>query len=206
MPSDVQLCNMALARVNQGSIASLTESSRAAELCSAFLDILKDQILREFAWPFARRRVALALTANTSSTWAYCYAYPSDCLTALRLVIPGLQKPRNDQAPPYEIGGNGAQKVIWTDLPEAELEYTARVTDLDQTDPLFVNALGWLLAAEVATPLTGKHDVADLCRRGYMLAVSQAAAAGLNEQHYGEPPDGEFLASRGVVPSGYPYA
>ena len=60
MPSDVQMCNMALARTRAQPIAALNEGSTESIACSTFYEISRDAALRDHAWNFATRRRTLA--------------------------------------------------------------------------------------------------------------------------------------------------
>ena len=58
MASVVEICNIALTRIGQNEpIVSLTEQSKAAELCSLHYATCRDEVLRDFDWPFAEARV-----------------------------------------------------------------------------------------------------------------------------------------------------
>lgn len=197
--STIQICNMALLRVGGQTISSLDEGSRESQLCSAFLEQCREQILRAFPWPFARRRVALADLGTPVSNWGYRYAYPSDCIQALRIVYPGLRLPLANQNIPFEVSSSATQRVIHCDWAGAELEYTARVTDPSLYDSQFISAFAWLLAAEIAMPLIGKPEPSNLARQHYMLALSEAAAQALSEGCSDPEPAGEFLSARGVT-------
>lgn len=197
MASETQICNLALLRVGGQTIASLDEASREAQLCGLTYEQCRDQLLRTFPWNFARRRAVLADLGTPATNWSYRYACPSDCLQALRVVVPGLRIPRNDLLPAFELGStDSSQRVIHTDEEECELEYTARITDTTLFDPLFTNALAWLLASEIATPLTAKPDMANLARQAYTFTMREAAAQSLNEGWQGAEPDCEFQAAR----------
>ena len=87
MPSDVEICNIALSRVAHSQpIASLTEKSKAAELCRMFYGPMRELVLRAFPWPFAESLVALADIGTPAPGWAYRYRYPSECLKVRNIV------------------------------------------------------------------------------------------------------------------------
>lgn len=146
--SQVSICNMALSHLSIGKvIASITEKSAEARACSAFYDQAKDEVLRDFAWPFATRTVTLALVApQPTPEWAYSYRYPSDCLAARRLLngsqsaspFPaGFSAPTTAPAPmgrvmtaqsriPFRIQSDDAGLLIYTDIaPSAPIAATA---------------------------------------------------------------------------------
>lgn len=84
--SDVQICNLALARVGQKKfIQSLSESSTPAALCNALYPNARDNVFASFPWPFATKdtgqTTGLAqLSINLRLGYAYAYATPTDML------------------------------------------------------------------------------------------------------------------------------
>ncbi len=177
------------------TISQLDEGSTESIPCRAHFAQVRDTILRAFPWNWARRRVALTNLGNPPSNWGFSYAYPTDCLQALSLVLPGARIPRRDLAPPFEIGNDGTRRVIYTDLAQAELVYTGRVENVALWDPLAQEALVNLLASKIAMPLAVKPDLAQGAMNAYRVAMTMAAAQSLNEGHDLEP-ESEFLTAR----------
>jgi len=197
MASIVGIWNMALGRVGVSeTVESLNDRSKQAEVCRFHWEQARDYALADFPWKFARRRVALADTGNPPSTWLYSYAYPTDCLFAMALVLPGIRQPRWDQRPAFEIAASADQTVIYTDLEKAELIYTARIEDPNRWDPHFQQVVAWALAELIAIPLSAKPEIVSSAQKGYELAKSKAAAKGLAEGLDGPEPECELLAAR----------
>lgn len=68
-------------------IGSFTDASEEARACSFFYDQAKDEVLRDFQWPFATVTVSLALVQQQPTyEWGYSYRLPSDCLAARRIL------------------------------------------------------------------------------------------------------------------------
>ncbi|MGP1254930.1 MAG: hypothetical protein ACTS10_10985 [Kiloniellales bacterium] len=193
MTSVVSICNLALTRIGAQTINDLEEASSAARHCKALYEPTRDALLQMYPWRFARQRVVLAALALTEADqpreWAEVYALPSDCLQPVYIepqdagpvyaydrCHKGAEYWRGqipDATPPYEVR---AGRRIMTDEEEAVLIYTARIEDPTRFDPLFVEALSWRLAADLATALKG-----DIQRRREALgeavtAINQAAA------------------------------
>lgn len=199
MPSQVDVYNLVAARIGvfDAPILAVTEASKIAQLCTMFYASMVDYVLAEFPWKFAERRVALASLGTPPTNWAYRYAYPSDCVTARYITLPGSRNPRATQQIPFQIGSDGTSREIYTDMPDAELVYTARITDMNLWGPIAVSALAYRLAAEVAIPMSGKGDLANAAMSGYLREVSRAEAAALNEGTPDQPPESELLTIRG---------
>lgn len=197
MATVVSICNMALARIGVSSfISNLNEASNEARVLNLFYEQMRDFALRDHHWNFATRRVVLANAGTPPTNWAFKYTYPSDCLKARFIVHQGIRTPRNDQRIAFEIGSEGSQRVIYTDQPQAELVYTARITDPTLFDPIFESALSYLIASEVAMPLTVKESVAKQARDAYERVKSQAAAHSTNEGFEGVEPESSLITER----------
>lgn len=198
MASTADICNLALARIlHSETIASLdTERSQTANILRIFYPMVLEQVLREFPWKFARRRVALADTGAPPSNWAFSYAYPTGCAQVLALVLPGMRVPRRDMQPAFEVASDGARRVIYTDQQEAEAVYTELVSDPSRFDALFVSFFAWRLAAEVAAPLSAKVELAKNASNQAVMAKSLAGSVDLSEEWMGAEPECEFLAAR----------
>ena len=197
MATDVSICNMALARIGVSTfISSLNEASNEARVCSLFYSEVRDRVLRDFPWNFAKKRVTLADAGDPPAEWGYKYGYPSDCLKARYIVPAGLRNPRNDQRVPFEVANDGGLRVIYTNMETAELVYTYRVTDPTLFDAMFASSVAYLLGSEIAMPLSVKSDVARASLAAYEREVQKAAAHSMDEQQEGPEPVSELITVR----------
>lgn len=213
MAAEIDLYNMALSRIGIGqTVGDPAERSEPARQCRKWFAQCRDECLRNFPWSFARAAVQLAELDQTFPGWAYVYQYPSDCLFALQ-VIPeeGLRYPLqwldiwqeriNQQAPRIAfdraLRADGQSQVLLTDLTEAWLLYIARVETTTVWDVDFVNMLAWKLAAEIATPLKVKADIAQRAADYYEAMRGRAAANDFNESYPDAEPDAPSIAARG---------
>jgi hypothetical protein len=197
----VQICNTALARVGVSNfIDSLTEASQEAQVCNLFYEQARDRVLRDTHWPFARGYLQLSLVSQGTDTpwsaeWMYAYRYPTDGLNIWRILTP-LGK-RETVLAPFEIGSDEIGRLIFTDMKDATVEYTKRVEDPARFDPAFASALSWLLAAEIAMPLSLVDGLRKQALQMYQAEKDIAQRVAANE---GEPMrdiDTEFLNTRG---------
>ena len=120
---------MALSHIGSAKdIANLdTDKSDEARACRRFFDVARDATLRDFAWPFAQRRAALGLIETfTDGEWTYSYRYPS---TALKLhrILSGIRNDNRQSRASYEILKDDDGRLIYTDMENAEVEYTEQV-------------------------------------------------------------------------------
>lgn len=197
--SKVEIWNMALSRIGHSErIADPDEGSTASDLCMLIYDQCLDYVLEDFPWRFAKKRLALSTVAGTPPTaWAYQYAIPADCLRIRAFANPISRTPLAQEKIPFERATDGTTALIYTDLEDAELIYTCRITDVSKFDASFVSSLAYYLASEMAVPLRGAAGVqlADAMLNKYMGQVRIAAAKSLSEG-FDTTPDGEFLQAR----------
>lgn len=204
--SDVAICNLALdAAMCRSSISSIGENSAEGQTCARHYQAAKEATLRAVHWNFARKQVTLALLSDATTTppgpvpqpWMYEYAYPSDCLLAYAVlpqltnangtVNTGFQPPQPQMpvarfvvAQDNDVTGN-AIPVILTNVPQAQLVYTTRVSNPNLFDPMFVDAFTYYLASRIARPLTGdKQHAVSLFQQAEAM-IKQAAGINGNE-------------------------
>lgn len=202
MASETDIWNLALMDlgVTTGVADLVTEESKAARVGRMLYDATRDHCLQEFPWSFATRRVALALlTSDPPTNWGFSYRFPTDCIQPQGLVVPGLRNPRSTQKIPFEVASDSTGRVIYTDLEDAELLYTARIEDTSLFEPMFVTALAALLASRGAMPMSVKPELAANAGRAYVNVLHNAAAHSMNQSQPGVEPDSEFISTRGLT-------
>lgn len=198
MSSDIEICNLALSRVAvTQAIASFTERSKEAEQCRVLYPHLREVVLQEFPWPFAESIVALASLGSPAPGWAFRYRYPADCLKIRNIVQPGFRRAlSSDMEIPYQIGYDAGGRVIHTDQPEAVCRFTFKVEDSTFFDALFVEALAWRLAMDLALPLTSKPDLQQFAAQQYQMALTLAEGSAFQESQSDPEPESEFVTVR----------
>lgn len=187
MSSVVDICNIALARL--GDSAAVTsidppEGSMQAEQCARFYPIALDSLLEAHDWRFATRRVPLALLDMESFEWQFAYAHPAGVIKILS-VTPRTAKTDAMSEPYITETGESGDVMILTDVQDASVRFTVRVTDTTKFSPLFVDALSWLLASHLAGPVI-KGDAgaaaARSCYAMYRALLGQASVSDANQQ------------------------
>ena len=204
--SDVDICNRALRHLGVSvEIANLeTEKSKEAKACRRFYTDTRDEVLRDFDWPFARVTEELAIVEDfTDDTgahdWSYAYRYPADAIAVRRLVLAGWgRRERAETKTRYLIGRDDVGSLIYTDLGDALVEYTFKETDTSKFPPDFRAALARLLAHYVGPSVAGDRVklVAEQLEL-YDYSIRRARANALNEQQPDAEPQNEFLHARG---------
>lgn len=201
MTAEVDVYNMALMRIGvyDSRVSDPSEKTTEAGVCKFWFPIVRDYVLRDYPCNFAEKRASLAKVGDGPTNWTYAYSLPADCVMVKGLVYPGSRNPRADQRIPFQLGQSEAYgKLLYTDMDEAELVYTAKVTDLTQWDSISISGLAYRLAAEIAQPLSKKPDVAQAAMQGYSREMANAGAHMANERGADPEPDPESLTARGV--------
>lgn len=203
--SDAAICNRALGRIGQsGNLASLAESNEAARACNVVFPQARAELLQAFAWPFALRRANLVeVGEETHDGWAFTYALPSDCLFARR-IWSGARDPILAERVEFAIEHDATRgRILLCDLEATAddpvvLSYTAEITNPILFPPLFVDALAWLVAQELAMWLKVDPALGRMAGEKYELARQRAAAVALNEAARPAAPMSPSIAVRGI--------
>lgn len=193
----VQICNKALLRIGHRQlIGDLGENTAEAQACNTLYPLSRDEVLAELPWRFASYRSVLALLTTTRNGWAFAYSLPADCVAPRRL-WDGLRNPGKGQRIPFDVEGDATSGgILLTDQPAAELIYTALIEDVPRFPPLFVDALAWKLAADLALGVTVKPQVGMAMAQQYTRALARAAASDANQGQADVPPDAEHIRAR----------
>lgn len=181
--NSTDICNMALAYIGQGRIASIEEESEEAIQCGIFYDHLRRKLLSEHRWGFAERYVKLALLNEKIPGWKYIYAYPAKCLVIRKIYE--KESAREIGKEDYFISTvNDSTKVICTDIKNAYASYTADVENGELFTDYFIEALSHSLAANIAIPLSGSPSAATLQYQLMQQALINAKQESAVQNHH----------------------
>src|SRR4051812_11743332 len=115
MPTQLAVANLALAHLAiSRAISAMNEATQAARVMTQFYAQARDEALRDFNWPFARKFDALNQVAvNPIPDWGFSYRYPADCLF-VRDVYVGTRRPLSATGRiPYIVGHDGTGRLIY---------------------------------------------------------------------------------------------
>lgn len=162
-PEDV--LNLALVRLGyEMRIGSIYEGSKAAKAALSVYAQTRDAVLREADWGFAEKIAAAATTGQTAPfPWTVEYTYPTNCLRLRNLwnAVYAAGDTNDPVRELYTIGNNAAgNKVIWCTAASATLCYTAQITNPQDWEAGFIEALVAALARRLGPLLAGSPDVA----------------------------------------------
>lgn len=150
--TDIQICNLALARLGDARITALTDSTAQAQYCSLFYTQTVEELQAEFDWQFCRKQVSLTSGTAPISGYSVQYTLPTDFLRVLRFG----NVDSNENFGVWEII---AEKIHTNLSAPVALDYIAAVTDPANFPALFVELLTIKLAGLLAMPLTGSKDL-----------------------------------------------
>lgn len=197
--SSTEICNMAIAHLGIGKqIATLTERSQEANVCSIFYETAKDITLRDFDWPFTTKNVDLGLVETDPTTeWSFSYRYPSDAVK-IRRILSGIRNDNNDTEVPHKIYADDSGKLLYCDIEDAVLEYTARIDVVEQYPLDFVMALSYRLASLIAPTIVGVKNISLVGNmlELYNLHVGMARQNSAGEEKQDRTPESEFIRAR----------
>lgn len=151
--TDVQICNLALARLGDAKISSLSDATAQAQYCTLFYTQTVQELQTDLDWQFCRKlATATADAAPPAFGYANRFPLPADFLRLLR--VNGIDEDENFSK--WEIIGG----FIHTSLTgPIQLDYLANVTTPTSFPPVFVELLTAKLAAHLALPLTGSKEL-----------------------------------------------
>lgn len=201
MPTDTEICNLAIGHLGVGKeIQSLaSDSSQEARICRRFFAQSRDETLRDFPWPFTRKFARLGKVADDPTTeWGLSYRYPSDCIRFGR-ILSGIRNDSRQTRVPMIISHDATGKLIFTDAIDAVAEYHAPIIETGKWDAAFVGALALLLAYYIAPGLTSgdPNKLGDRAQKGYFFFYNKAQEDALHEQQEEEVPEAESITGRG---------
>lgn len=171
--TDVQICNLALARLGDAKITTLGDATAQAQYCTLFYAQTVEELQTDLDWQFCRKLASVAANA-TAPAFGYSarYALPADFLRVLR--INGIDEDENFGK--WEILGG----FIHTNLTgPIQLDYIASITDTTLFPPVFVELLTAKLAANLALPLTGSKELFGQMVEIYSQSIQRSSVRSL---------------------------
>jgi len=187
--SEVSICNAALQKLGATRITALTDNNKNARECNACYADLRDKELRKHPWKFATKRATLTPHA-TAPAFDYLYAFPlpADCL---RLLLPNREN-LDWQREVHE----GVQAVLTNESSSLEIRYIYRVTDPNQFDECFKDALAMRMAETMCEVLTQSNEKKADAKDDYKKAIAEAKKTNAFESEAQDPPPSSWETAR----------
>lgn len=184
MSSAVEVCNIALGKLGEPRITSLTDDTRTARDCNAHYEFVRRRELRKHIWNFAKTRVILAPdSAAPAFEYDYQFSLPSDWIRT---------HPRVEDTDWVTEG-----RKIYTNLSDTlELLYIRDVEDVNQWDTLFLEVVACSLAVDLAEPLTQSSAKKNTMSQEYKAALVEARKVNAFEHVPEEMPEDPWISVR----------
>jgi len=192
--SKVELANQALDHLGKDNIASLSEATTTARKANAAFDRTINAALSRSSWTFARKNEALAeVTNDWKERWLFKFDLPSDCLSPVRIIAQA--DIANYPAVPYEVQGG----FLYTNQRDAKLNYVFSTNVTLSMPQEFLDAVSFLLARNLAMPLTRKMSMWNEMQGQYEYHLGMAIEADAgNEPTSWAAESGGYISDRGA--------
>ena len=191
MASVVDICNSALNLLGASTISALTEDSKNARLCNQRYEPIRNRTFRSHAWNFATKRVKLAKDSTAPVVeFANQYTLPSDCLRVLKIHTGTTDSIKSTID--YAVEG----RKIKTDEGTVFLVYIALITDPNEYDTYFNEALSAALAADLAYAITNNATLSNNYQAIADERLREARFVDATENSLGTVESNEFTDAR----------
>lgn len=152
MTSNVEICNVALTRIDRKRITDLLDGSTSANDCSALFAPTRQELLRSHDWNFARARQKLArLSAAPAYEYDHAYQLPTDWLATREV----HEDEGGASSPRYRIEG----QTVLSSVDDIYLTYTRDLTDPAGMPADFRSLLSFRLAEQLAKTSTVREEM-----------------------------------------------
>ena len=191
--SQTEIVNLALTRLGQDRVISISDDVEAARVMRSLWDFTRDAVLASYPWKFAIKRTSLpALSTAPAYGWARQFTVPEECLRLVQVgddyvFYTGLLET-------FQLEGG----VIMTDeAAPLRLRYVERVTNVGLWPVLFGRVVAMQLAIDACEKLTTSSAKQGVLNEAYLLAVAQARKQSAIERPPQRADTSDWLNARG---------
>lgn len=172
--TSISISNKSLIKCGATTIASFTEGSHEANICSAMYDMVKKGLLYYTFWNFANKKTELNLLAETPVDLSYTRAHsiPGDVIK-----IKGIFDSQGETVQDYSVEG----QKIYSNEDTVFLEF---VEDMEEQyfPVFFIEALVAKMAYEINEAITGIGTLSDRLLNDFNIKLRAARIADGQEQ------------------------
>jgi hypothetical protein len=172
--TSISISNKSLIKCGATTIASFTEGSHEANVCSAMYDMVKKGLLYYTFWNFANKKTELNLLAETPIDLSYTKAHsiPGDVIK-----IKGIFDSQGETITEYTVEG----QKIYSNEDTVFLEF---VEDMEEQyfPVFFIEALVAKMAYEINEAITGIGTLSDRLLNDFNIKLRAARIADGQEQ------------------------
>lgn len=170
--SAVDICNLALDLLSQTPVVDIdAPTTREEEICARHYDKVRRQLLRDWVWNFAKKRVMLSRSGTPEFDFADEYVLPNDCLRVLSVAGESEIFQEKD----YDIEG---RNILLNNGGAASvgLRYIADITNPQLMDAGFINVFSQALALSMAYKFSLKKGLVEQIANQYRLDLPKAVS------------------------------
>ena len=160
METATDVANLALSVIGGGTIFSIDDAEKAAELCKQYLSSAVDYTIGKGEFPRTIKREALTPYGQPVDAWAGSFQLPNDVIEGIALES-GLE---------WATEGG----MFFTDDPAPVLKYKRRPRGFGDLPTELVEAIACRLAFLVAMELTGDASKVSLAGSRFEVALRDA--------------------------------
>jgi hypothetical protein len=165
--SEVAVANLALIKLGQDPISSLTQDTTNARLVNAVFEFCRNETLESYPWSFATKTVEMASVDDEEDNlgeWNYAYQLPADFISMIK---------GEDWKQDYEIRDG----YLFSNDEPMYIEYIYENDNPQQWSYAYAMCLSWRIAAEVSYAITQSTTVAEAMMRGFEMSLKAARYA-----------------------------
>lgn len=204
MYTQTDVCNMSLSLIGEGhTIKDINEHSVTAEACKRFFQLCLDSCNGSCNWSFTRRDEVIddryRLSDIVALPYRNAYKLPDDVFKIIRIgelyedSMAETMGYRNTVR--FNYRNYDGQKILTTDLDAPfTIQYQCYITDVSICDPLFIEALSYLLAHKLCGCIMRDANAANLGTYMYNMYKTVLGKAAATDAQQG---------SRGVAAPAY---
>lgn len=165
--TEIEICSAALNALGTNGIISFEEDTDEARACKAFYPIIRDKVLEDRVWSFAKRQYVLTPHVDAPAFgWTRKFEVPSEVVRVHRV---------DDGSGEYRMGWELQGRFILADESPIYVTGVRRETDCSLYSPSFALALTLRLAVALSVPLTENRQLkADLWQE-YQHEIKEAS-------------------------------
>lgn len=194
MPGETDVINVSLGLIGATAIVSLTDGSESANRAGKIYTEVRDSLLRSHPWNFATKRQKLA-QSSTDPVFEFDRAYPlpSDWLRTVSI----SDNDAGWSTVLFRMEQIAGQNAIICSREEIWLRYVHRVTDPNLMTADFRTALEFLIARDLAIPLTSSRSLRDDMSVEFKAAKAAARSSDAMGSFPELRPRGSWASARG---------
>jgi hypothetical protein len=168
--TSLEIANGALALIGMPAITSFDPTNNTGKLCKDLFPVCRDRVLRDHSWSFAVKFAKISKLAEPApdKRFSSVFMVPGDCIRILKCGT-AFRK---------------AGRKILASGDLLDIEYIARIEDTSLFDVSFIQALQYLMAAEIGMVNTRDPQLITMYKNEYREALAVARSLDSMENSY----------------------